>query len=225
MQGCPKMPIQEFTKEQIVLLFFLTHGNEWTNADAIVHWVNGEESRNRIGVLNDKNQVPFSLSRAGAVKICKRLVPSVLDSMTTTGYRCKKVIRYRLAENENGYIAIVQRMKNSLTIFLESVYGRIGVQKYLMDFVAKRNNVDFGDVRDNIVWAFQHSPTALLLGVEGSMVDPDDAGEINPEQRLGSCMVTLACAIRVDATSTNRRGLLHGGGQLDYFKSLLGSKQ
>ncbi|HEY3419094.1 MAG TPA: hypothetical protein VGK23_00890 [Methanomassiliicoccales archaeon] len=219
--GRSTMEIQEYTKEQVVLIYFLTHGNGWVNADTIVGWVNNEESRSSIGVLNDKNRMPLTISRAGAVLILNRLLRNAIESMNSTGYRNKKIIIYRLAENWTGYEAIVQRMKNIPTIFLESEYGRVGVEKYLMDHVAKRDNVGFGEMRDKIVWAFQHSPTALLLGVEGNIVDPDDAGEMNPEQRLGSCMVALACAIRVDVTSKNRKGLLHRGDPMDYFKSLL----
>lgn len=217
------MPIQEYTKEQIVLLFFLTHGNEWSNVDPIWKWARGEMPGASIGVLNESGQISLTLSRAGAAKICKRLVPTVLESMTTTGYRSKKVILYRLAEHKDGFLSIVQRMKNSLIIFMESQYGQKGVEEYLIKFVEKTNEVDFGDNRGIVEWAFRHSPTALLLGVEGHLVDPNDSEEMNLEQRVNSCMATLACAIRVDMAIKNRRKLLQNGNEMDYFRSLLSS--
>jgi hypothetical protein len=215
------MPILAYSKEQIVLLYFLTHGNEWTSADDIVSWVNGDEQGKSIGVLDGRTQIPFRLSRAGAVKICKRLVPRMMDSMTTTGYKSKKVILYRLAESWSGYSAIVGRMKESLVIFLESKYGRTGIEKYLMDQVAKNNEVDFDDLRDKVVWAFQHSPTALLLGVEGDLVDLNGSEEMTSDRRLDSLMVTLACAIRVDAAVKNRGRLLNEGPEHEYLRAAL----
>jgi hypothetical protein len=217
------MEIQEYTKEQVVLLYFLTHGNSWVNADTIKDWVNSKEPGKSIGVLNDKNQMPLTLSRAGAVLILKRLLRNAIESMNSTGYRNKKVILYRLAENWTGYEAIIQRMKNSITIFLESEYGRTGVEKYLMDYVAKRNDIDFGDMRDKIVWAFQHSPTALMLGVGGNLVDNQAKEDEVHVPRLDLFMVTLACAIRVDIAITNYGRLLRDEKKIDYFKSILSS--
>ncbi len=213
------MPIQEYTKEQIVLLFFLTHGNDWSNVDPIWKWARGEMPGASIGVLNESGQITLTLSRAGAAKICKRLVPTVLESMTTTGYRSKKVILYRLAEHIDGYLSIVERMKNNLTIFLESEYGRMGVEMFLLDYVAKSNNVDFGVTRDSIIWAFQHSPTAMLLGAEGNLTGRDNSQMNAPDQILKECVFTLACALRVDAVSKNRGRLFSNGGEMEFFRS------
>ncbi len=215
------MPIREFTKEQVVLLYFLVHGNNWVNADAIVRWVNGEEPGKSIGALNDRSQIPFTLSRAGAVKICKRLVPDTLESMTTTGYRSKKVILYRLAESYNGYFTIVQRLKQNPIIFIESEYGKQGVEKYLIGEVEKKNAVVFDTLRDKVVWAFRHSPTALMLGIEGVLAGAETSNGLTPEQRLDACVATLACAIRVDSAFKDRRHLLQDSGELAFFKSVL----
>jgi hypothetical protein len=90
-----------------------------------------------------------------------------------------------------------------------------------MDHVAKKNDIDFGDMRDMIVWAFQHSPTALMLGLEGDLVVADSSEEMSPKQRLDRLMLTLTCAVTVDAAFKNKNRLLRDGKEMDYFKSVV----
>src|SRR5208283_5442824 len=98
--------MREQTKDELVLLYFLTQGNKLAGADAIVRWTQGKEPGMKVTVLNDRTAINSSLSRAGAVKVLKRLVAQkYLEFMTSDGYRSKKVIKYHLQENEVAFTA------------------------------------------------------------------------------------------------------------------------
>ena len=215
------MAVREYTKEQIVLLYFLVQGNEWSNADAIVRWLNSKEPSEGLGVLGDRSQIPFTLSRAGAVKICKRLVPGLLESVTTKGYRSKKVILYRLRESEDGFVAVAQRFKVSPTIFMESRYGQKGAGEYLVGRLERTNKLKLAEVAENVRWAINHSPTAMMLAIDGDLLAPEVVEPTSSEARLTAALVTLACAVRVDSGLKDRNRLLASGDEMMFFRKML----
>lgn len=196
------MAIREQTKEQIVLLYFLQNGNEWASADAIVRW------SSNVGVLKDSTVVNAPISRAGAVKICKRLVPDILESLSTTGYRSKKVVLYRLAENKNGYAHIAQRLNYSPMLFLNSAYGKAGIANFVIPTVESNLSISLGPSEPRVTWALSRSPTALMMSIDAGLANGDIAKIKKKEDRVCAFIEKLRCAVQIDLASQNRGILL-----------------
>lgn len=196
------MVVREQTKEQIVLLYFLQNENEWASADAIVRW------SQQIEVLKDDTAVSSSISRAGAVKICKRLVPDLLESLSTSGYRSKKVVLYRLAENKNGYANIAQRLNYSPMHFLNSAYGKAGIGNFVIPTVESNLSISLGALKQRAIWALSRSPTALMMALDDGIANGDLAHIRKKDERINALMKKIACAITVDMASQKRSTLL-----------------
>jgi hypothetical protein len=211
--------MREPTKEQLVLLYFLLRGNEWAGADAIVRWTEGKEPGKKVTVLDDRTHIDSSLSRAGAVKVCKRLVPEYLESKTTVGYRSKKVILYRLQDNERAFIATARRFVGSPMVLLESSYSQNNIKSALIPRVEKALDIDLGDEREAVTWALTKSPTALFLALDDTLKDGAIGKLDDKEARKEAFMDVLSCAIRIDEASKTRSQLIVSGGRPSRFET------
>ncbi len=204
--------MREPTKDQLVLIYFLTQGNKLAGADTIVRWTEGKEPGTRVTVLNDRTTIKSSLSRAGAVKVLKRLaIQKYLAFTTSSGYRSKKVIQYQLQKSDKAFIATAHRFVGAPMIFLSSDYCKESIDSIVLPMMEKALRISLETERGDASWALARSPTALFLALDDTLKDGSISKIPEPRARKEAFLEVLSCAIRIDEASKTRSQLIESG--------------
>jgi hypothetical protein len=211
-KGVKRGTIREQTKEILALAFFLQTGNKWVNADRIREAWDPKSPRS-IGYISVPDEISprgRTLSRAGAVKVCERLIlEKILHKQVTLGYRNKRVNLYQLREDSReGFLNLARKVQPALKLLIESDYGRRGIHKWVIPDLEKQLGIDIGDWRENVEWVLGRSPTAFTIATVKGLAQGEIAKLEKEDVRLKEFLATLLAAMRVDRASLDRGWLL-----------------
>ena len=197
------------SKEMLVLSFFLFNGNNFASADRIVGYWSQKGSGTKCEALpRGVGPDDRSLSRAGAAKICRRLVSEGLLIMRVKrGYRNKLVHAYRLPSGQE-FLIVAERIRKTYPILaLRSDYGKEWLRDYALPHAAEVLGIKLGSWKKDAEWVVQRSPTAFGMIIDSSLESGGIANLSHEDERGAAFIEALICAIRVDK-ATGAGGLL-----------------
>jgi len=211
-KGIKRGTLKEQTKEILVIVFFLKTGNNWATADRIRDaWTPGKPRS--IGSLDVPVEVSprgRTLSRAGAVKVCERLIAEeVVQKRVRKGYRNKIVKEYQLIEDKiDSFLNVARKVHLSLLLLLESEYGRRGIRDRIMPAIEETLRIDLDSWKDEVEWVLERSPTAFTIATSKGLPQGEIAMLQNEQARLREFLATLVASMKVDRASRDRGWLI-----------------
>lgn len=217
-KGIKRGTLQEQTKELLVLAFFLQKNNNWATADDIVRFWNPKRKESGGMVLSDDlGPRERTLSRAGASKVCKRLVPEILTKREILGYNNKRVYQYQLA-TEEGFMRVAKRLRGAPMLLMASDYGREGIKKTVIPTLEHALDISVENIRNELELVLSQSASAFLLAIDES-IGAGSIAELPRKDRLKELAEVLMCAVRLDKASGSRRRLISDDGVIKENKA------
>lgn len=193
----------------LVLSFFLFNDNNFASADRIVeYWSPRGPGMKSKALPRGVGPTDRSLSRAGAAKICRRLVgEGLLIMRVKRGYRNKLVHTYRLPSGQE-FLIVAEKIKKTYPILaLRSDYGRKWLRDYALPHAVEVLGVELGSSKKDVEWLAQRSPTAFRMITDSSLDSGSIANLSREDDRAAAFLEALTSAIRVDK-ATGNGGLL-----------------
>lgn len=216
--------LKDSTKEMLVISFLLSRDNIQSSATMI--W-NAWNPKNPDAVGSVASQKDLTLSLAGTIKVCTRLVSDgILVSITQKGYNKRDLVFYRFPSKEDrsyhdGFLRVVERTRGSPFLIMDSAYGRTGIKEVLMAKVEDDLDMDLGLWRGPVEWAAQRSPTAFLMICDRNLSRDEADGKSDRTLTLQSFLTAIRGAISVDRMSSHRGSLLSKSKRTDEAEELL----
>ena len=216
--------LKDSTKEMLVISFLLSRDNDQSSATMIWSAWNPKNPRAAGSVASKKDR---SLSLAGTIKVCTRLVSEgILVSITQKGYNKRDLAFYRFPSKGDqsycdGFLRVAERTRSSPFLLMDSSYGRMGIKEVLMNKVEEDLDTDLGSWRVPVEWAAQRSPTAFLMICDENLCADGLNGTQSRTVKLQSFLEAIRGAISVDRISSYRGRLLNKDRRVDEAEELL----
>lgn len=216
--------LKDSTKEMLVISFLLSTDNVQSSATMI--W-NAWNPKNPDAVGSVASRKDRTLSLAGAIKVCTRLVSEgILVSITQKGYNKRDLVFYRFPSKEDqsyrdGFLRVAERTRGSPFLIMDSAYGRTGIKEVLLANVESLLGTALGPWRTIVEWAAQRSPTAFLMICDRNLCVDGLGGTPSRAVKLQSFLEAIRGAISVDRISSYRGRLLNEDRRVDEVGELL----
>ncbi|MEW5747545.1 MAG: hypothetical protein AB1793_01985 [Candidatus Thermoplasmatota archaeon] len=202
----------EKSKELLVLAYFLFTGNKPASADRVVEYWSPEGTGVKEEVLPEGvGPDERSLSRAGAAKICKRLVSEgLLFKRERLGYRNKMVNEYYLPSGSEFLMVGERIMKTYPMLALRSDYGKEWLRTSAIPRLCRTLRIDLKPWLGDIEWVAGRSPTVFTMMTDDTIKHGSAARLESEKERISAFLEFLICAVKVDMMS-GAKGLLLDG--------------